>query len=113
MSPVPSGAAPTDVAERNYWLALAAVAGGDARNARTVAEDGLATLGSMTHDELRWRLKALAAIGAKDGGDEPRAAATLQEARATLARVRQALAEDATTYDARPDFVYLNKRAGL
>ena len=113
MSPVPSGAAPTDVAERDYWLALAAVAGGDARNTRTVAEDGLAGLGSRTHDELRWRLKALAAIGAKDGGDEPHAAATLQEARATLARVRQALAKDATAYDARPDFVYLNKRAGL
>jgi eukaryotic-like serine/threonine-protein kinase len=113
LPPVPSGAAPTDVAERDYWLALAAVTGGDTRNARTVAEDGLASLGSRTHDELRWRLKALAAIGAKDSGDEPHAAATLQEARATLARLRQALAEDATAYDARPDFVYLNKRAGL
>ena len=113
LPPVSPEAAPGDVAERRYWVAMAAVVRGDYKATGAAADDGLTQLGSLKNDELRWRLSALAAIGSRTGGGEAKAAASLEDARTALARVRQALAEDAAAYGSRPDFVYLKKRAGL
>jgi len=110
---VPSKAAHVDVAERDYWLGMASVGRGDFAGARAAAIDGLARLKSVNNDELRWRLAAVAAIVAKTANDEAQRAALLEEARTALARVRRALGPDATAYGSRPDFVYLNKLAGL
>jgi tetratricopeptide (TPR) repeat protein len=110
--PAPATAADVEVAERQYWLGMAAVARNVGTAAGAAANDGLTRLGSLKQDELRWRLAALAAVAAR-GSDESRAAATLSAAREALERVRQELAEDAAAYSARPDFVYLIKRAGL
>jgi len=106
-------AALMDVAERDYWFALANVVRGDGRAVLLAAADGLDRVKSLKNDELRWRLTALGAIGARGANDETRAVAMLEEAKAAIMRVRAALADATKPYESRPDFVYLTKRAGL
>jgi serine/threonine-protein kinase len=113
LPPVSAQAAPGDVAERQYWLAMAALVRGDLNATGVAANEGLTRLGLLKNDELRWRLAALAAIGAQGQKDTSQGAASLEDARTALARVRRALGPDAPAYGSRPDFVYLTKRAGL
>jgi hypothetical protein len=98
--------------ERQYWLAAAALERGSAAAALAEAARGLALLGELSNDELRWRLAALGAIAAR----VLRQADTARTMRATadeaLARLRAAWPADVETYERRPDLAELAKRLG-
>jgi hypothetical protein len=97
-------------AERQYWFALAGVERSDSQAAANAAASGLALLGNLTNDELRWRLAALAAAGARVPEEADRYRATATEA---LNRVRLMFSTAAAMYETRPDLVYVKQRAGL
>jgi tetratricopeptide (TPR) repeat protein/predicted Ser/Thr protein kinase len=111
--PAPSNADAADIAERAYWLSMAGLSRNDAAASRAAAAEGLAALGSLANGELRWRLSALDGIASRNSTNQSAVAGRLEEARAALELVRRAFAGDATSYDARPDLVYVRKLAGL
>jgi tetratricopeptide (TPR) repeat protein len=110
LTPVSSDVDRVIMAERTYWLAMAAVERADLHGAAAAATDGLSALGTLTNDELRWRLRAAAAIAAPD---VRQAASHRAEALAALGRIRAAFAAAMNRYETRPDLLYLRKRAGL
>ena len=101
------------VRERRYWTAFAALEQGKFDQALLEADAGLAALGTMPHDELRWRLAAVGKAAAQAGKNAARASALDATARAALDRVRTAWKTDTESYFRRPDLEYLRKRAEL
>ena len=86
------------VAEQAYWLGAAALIRGGWKAASDASRRGLSRLGSTPNDELRWRLSAVAGMAARDGADAEGAASHVEEARASLARLRQAFGGQAGWY---------------
>jgi hypothetical protein len=101
---------PIVVGDRQYWFALAAIERADLSSAATAAAAGLASLGTLANDELRWRLEATAAASAASNDDAERHRVAAGE---VLARVRATFSNAATQYESRPDLRYLKRRAGL
>ena len=99
--------------ERHYWIALAALERGDAAAAMTEIKQGLALLGDLSNDELRWRLAAVGAVSARITGDEKAMTDLTAAAKAALGRVRSTWNADFQTYVQRADLIYLRKRSGL
>ena len=69
-------------------------------------------LGTLSNDELRWRLAAVAAAAAKRAPD-PRAAEFTATARQALERLRGGWQADFDSYARRADLMDLRTRAGL
>ena len=117
--PLPSPQSPPTTAdrsllrERHYWIAVAALERGDATAAMIEIKQGLALLGDLSNDELRWRLAAVGAVAARKTGDEKAMADLTASAKASLDRVRSAWNADFQTYEQRADLIYLRKRSGL
>jgi tetratricopeptide (TPR) repeat protein len=101
------------VRDRRYWTAFAALEQAKFDQALAEAEAGLAALGTIPHDELRWRLAAVGKAAAQARKDAARASALDGTARAALDRVRTAWKTDVDAYLRRPDLEYLRKRAEL
>jgi hypothetical protein len=103
----------TVLRERHYWTAVAALERNDARTASAEVQQGMTLLGTMSNDELRWRLAAVGAVAARINGDEKAMADFTALAKAALERVRSAWNADFQTYEQRADLIYLRKRSGL
>jgi tetratricopeptide (TPR) repeat protein len=108
-----AGVDPAAARERAYWLAAAAQDRGDGRTALEAADRGLARLGSLPFDELRWRLAAVAAAACSRVGDSIRGAEMAGIARTSLEKLKLAWKSDFERYERRPDLVYLIRKAGL
>jgi hypothetical protein len=104
---------PATARERHYWRAAAALQRDDARAALDEATQGLAQLGAMSNDELRWRLAAVGALAARRTGDATRAAELDATARRALAQLRGDWKTDFDSYARRFDIADLRSRAGL
>ncbi len=113
MEAAPPSADPSLLRERHYWLAITALERGDAHGSMTDVKQGLTLLGSMSNDELRWRLAAVGAVAARMAGDEQAIADMTAAAKSALDRVRSAWNADFKTYEQRADLIYLRKRSGL
>jgi hypothetical protein len=107
------GTDPSVARERRYWTAFAALEAGNVAQAASEAAAGLAALGNVPNDELRWRLAAIGKLAADAGKDSARAGHFDATSRAALDRVRSGWKTDIETYLRRPDLEYLRKRAGL
>ncbi|HJQ63009.1 MAG TPA: tetratricopeptide repeat protein, partial [Burkholderiales bacterium] len=104
---------PTFLRERQYWRGAAALERGDAAAALHEVKEGLALLGAVSNEELRWRLAAVGAVASAASGDDKLAAEMLSSARAALNSVKSAWGQEFGPYDQRPDLLYLKKRSGL
>ena len=102
-APSAAGADPVDLAERAYWLAMAGLARNDGPGASGAATEGLAALGSLSNEEVRWRLAAVAAAAARVNSDTAATGRFQATARPLFAKVEQAFAAQARTYGERPD----------
>ena len=98
--------------ERHYWRGAAALRRQDWAAALADSADGLKKLGTLSNDELRWRLAAVAAAAAKRAPD-PRAAEFTATARQALERLRGGWQADFDSYARRADLMDLRTRAGL
>jgi tetratricopeptide (TPR) repeat protein/tRNA A-37 threonylcarbamoyl transferase component Bud32 len=98
--------------ELHYWLAMAALERGDPRAAAEEVARGLDLLGTLSNDELRWRLDAAGAAAARLLDDGKTAARMSASARAALDRLRTGWAADFSFYGQRADVVYLRKQSG-
>jgi tetratricopeptide (TPR) repeat protein/tRNA A-37 threonylcarbamoyl transferase component Bud32 len=108
--PEPPQVDPAIGRERQYWLAFAALERGDPQAALREVERGLALLGSVPNDEIRWRLASLGAAAGRLTGDDARASAFETTAAAALDRLAAAWKEQLAVYRKRPDLVYLSRR---
>jgi tetratricopeptide (TPR) repeat protein/predicted Ser/Thr protein kinase len=118
----PGSPAPTAVAspemepglarERHYWRAAAALRRQEWTAALAESTEGLKKLGTLSNDELRWRLAAVAAAAAKRLPDA-RAAEFTATSRQALERLRGGWQADFDSYARRADLVDLRTRAGL
>jgi tetratricopeptide (TPR) repeat protein/tRNA A-37 threonylcarbamoyl transferase component Bud32 len=99
--------------DRDYWLGAAALERGDAKAALKHASEGVELLGSISNDELRWRLAAVGSAAARRLDDAPRADAMLSMTRDAFERLRGTWKDDLVSYEQRPDLLYLRKEAGL
>jgi tetratricopeptide (TPR) repeat protein len=99
--------------EAYYWRAAAAATARDATDALAAARRGLALLGSLPNDELRWRLAAVATIAASQTGDTATARTMRAMGREAIGRLNAAWGEDAATYRRRPDIALLAKDAEI
>ncbi len=97
------GMDPSVARERRYWTAFAALEQGNFDEALSEAAAGLAALGTMPHDELRWRLAAVGKAAAQAVKNAERASALGATARAALDRLRTGWKGDADGYLRRPD----------
>jgi hypothetical protein len=109
----PSQPEPATSRERHYWRAAAALQRNDARLSLDEASQGLTQLGTLSNDELRWRLAAVGAIAARRSGDAKRAADLDTAARRALAQLRADWNADFDSYARRLDIADLRTRAGL
>jgi tetratricopeptide (TPR) repeat protein len=98
--------------ERYYWRAAAALERGRAAAALTEAERGLALLGKLPNDELRWRLAALGAASARSLGQADTGRAMRASAQEALARLRSDWPAGVDLYLQRPDLAELTSRLG-
>jgi serine/threonine-protein kinase len=103
---------PSLARERHYWRAAAALQRQDAKAALAEATQGLNALGTLSNDELRWRLAAVGALAAKRLGDAKSAELDATAGRA-LEQVRSAWKADFDSYARRMDIADLRHRAGL
>jgi eukaryotic-like serine/threonine-protein kinase len=103
---------PSTARERHYWVAAAALQRQDPKASLTEAHEGLTKLGSLSNDELRWRLAAVGALAARRLGDAKRAGDLDATARRALEQVRSAWRADFETYAKRADIADLRTRAG-
>ena len=104
--PLPPAASDADqvaARERQYWLAAAALRHGDGANSAVEAERGLALLGDLPNDELRWRLAAVGAAAARQRGDSAAASRLASASREALGRLRTIWKTDLDAYERRPD----------
>ena len=76
------------------------------------AERGLALLGEMSNDELRWRLAAIATLALRAMGESDRAREMRGRAESALARLRSDWPDGFGTYERRPDLAELKTRLG-
>jgi tetratricopeptide (TPR) repeat protein len=97
-------------AEQRYWRAAGALRRPNASVALKEASDGLASLGSLVNDELRWRLAAVGAAAARQDHNAARADELHRIAADSLQRVRELYGADALTYEQRPDLVEIRKK---
>jgi hypothetical protein len=107
-----SATAPAIVRERQYWRAAAALERGRAVAALGEAERGLALLGEMSNDELRWRLAAIGTLALRAMGEGDRAREMRGRAESALARLRSDWPDGVGTYERRPDLAELKARLG-
>jgi hypothetical protein len=98
--------------ERRYWFAAAALERGDVTSARDEARQGLALLGTLPNDELRWRLATVAKAAARHAGDKAALAQMAAVAQAAEQRLAGAWPAHYESYARRPDLVNLKARAG-
>ena len=105
--------APAVTRELAYWQAVTALGMGQGRAAVDHASRGLAALGGLPFEELRWRLAAVGSAGAADAGDEQRRREFADIAAAALSRVKAAWKTEFSEYRNRSDVVYLMRRARL
>lgn len=108
--PLPPDADDPATRERQYWLAAAALQRGDAAAAAAEAGRGLTLLGDRANDELRWRLAAVAAVAARQQGDQAASARLSADARAASDRLRTTWRTDLDTYERRPDLAELIRK---
>jgi tetratricopeptide (TPR) repeat protein len=111
-APLPP-AVPTLARERQYWLAAAALVRGDAGAADAHAANGLALLGDLPNDEIRWRLAAVGSAAAERLRQPGRAVERTALARDALRRLQVAWKDAFEVYGKRADVVDLRKRARL
>jgi tetratricopeptide (TPR) repeat protein len=107
----PSGT-PSFVGEWHYWRAAAALERGRAATALAEAERGLALLGEMSNDELRWRLAAIGALALRAMGEADRAREMRGRAESAIARLRSGWPNGVDLYLQRPDLAELASRLG-
>ena len=107
--PPPADIEPSLVRERHYWLAAAALHRGDETRAIAEATQGLALLGSLSNDELRWRLAAIGALALRKTGNSAELMATSQQA---LERLQAQWKADVGSYEGRADLAELRKQLG-
>jgi hypothetical protein len=107
------GTDPSVVRERRYWAAFAELEQGKFDVALRDVDAGLAALGTLPNDELRWRLAAVGRAAAISSKDASRADEFETMARTALGRVRASWKTDLDSYLRRPDLDYLRTRAGL
>jgi tetratricopeptide (TPR) repeat protein/predicted Ser/Thr protein kinase len=100
----------TSVRERQYWIAAAALRGGDAPAAAAAVNRGFELLGEIPNDELRWRLAAIGSAAARQRGDGSTAARMAETARLAADRLRATWQNDADRYERRPDLADLKKK---
>ena len=105
-------AEPSLARERHYWRAAAALQRQDAKTSLAEVNQGLAQLGTLSNDELRWRLAAVGALAAKRLGNARSAADLDATARRAIEQVRSAWKADFETYARRTDIADLRNRAG-
>ena len=103
---------PWFVAEWHYWRAAAALERGRADHALAGAQLGLARLGELPNDELRWRLAALGATAARSLRQAEADRAMRTSAREALARLRSDWPAGIDLYLQRPDLAGLVSRLG-
>ena len=103
---------PWFVGEWHYWRAAAALQRGRAVLALAEAERGLALIGSLPNDELRWRLAALRAAAARSLGQADTNRAMRASAQEALARLRSDWPVGVDLYLQRPDLAELASRIG-
>jgi tetratricopeptide (TPR) repeat protein len=104
---------PVDLAlarERQYWRSAAALELGRASEAVKEAERGLALLGGLSNDELRWRLSAVGTLALRALGEPEKARAMLAEAERALQRLRTGWPSGVEAYEKRPDLAELKAR---
>jgi tetratricopeptide (TPR) repeat protein len=98
--------------ERQYWRAAAAIEQGRAAQALAEAERGLALLGGMSNDELRWRLSALGSLALRAMGAAGRAREMRVSADEALKRMQADWRNGVEAYVKRPDVAELMARLG-
>jgi tetratricopeptide (TPR) repeat protein/predicted Ser/Thr protein kinase len=98
--------------ERHYWIAAAALQRQDAKTSLAEITQGLAQLGTVSNDELRWRLAAVGALAARRLGDAKSAGEFDATARRAIEQLRSAWKADFEPYARRPDITDLRNRAG-
>jgi tetratricopeptide (TPR) repeat protein/predicted Ser/Thr protein kinase len=98
--------------ERQYWRAAAALELGRASEAVQEAERGLALLGDLSNDELRWRLSAVGTLALQALGEPEKARAMLAETERALQRLRTGWLSGFEAYEQRPDLAELKARLG-
>ncbi len=76
------------------------------------AERGLALLGDLSNDELRWRLSAVGTLALRARGEAEKARAMLAEAERALQRVRTGWPNGVEAYEKRADLAELKARLG-
>jgi tetratricopeptide (TPR) repeat protein len=96
--------------EAYYWRAAAALAARDSADALAEARAGLALLGSMPNDELRWRLAASETIALRELRDPAVAEAAAMAGRA-VDQLRSTWGGEWVRYSSRPDLAQLGKNA--
>jgi len=106
------GVSPALARERQYWRAAAAYERGRLAAALADAEHGLALLGEMSNDELRWRLATIGTLALRALGDVDRAGEMRGRADGALARLRARWPSGVEIYEKRPDLAELKARLG-
>ena len=102
---------PSLARERLYWLAAAAMYGGDWPRAQEYAASGLKLLGKTSNDELRWRLATVAAVAAREMKNESVVSGFLATAGDALARLQSQWGNAFAAYARRQDLADLKSRA--
>jgi hypothetical protein len=98
--------------ERQYWRAAAALELGRSSEALAEAERGLALLGDMSNDELRWRLAALGTLALRARGEHEKARGMFSVTEQALQRLRSDWPNGVEAYETRPDLAELKARLG-
>ncbi len=104
---------PATARERDYWLAAAALARGDAKSALEIATVALKKSSRINNDELAWRCAAVGSAAARALGRTEEEKVLRDSSSASLVRLRNAFGGNARQYEARPDLVDLRKAAAL
>jgi hypothetical protein len=110
---LPDNTSPALSRERLFWLASAALARGNAREAFATASDGVSQAVRVGNDELQWRLAAVASLAARAAGLTEDQRAFHDKAVEALRRVRSSWGDAARGYDDRPDLTALRVAADL
>ena len=110
VGPSPTDIEPSLARERHYWLAAAALQRGEDTRAIAEAADGLALLGSMSNDELRWRLAAIGGLALRKAGNAPRLPEMTTTSQQAVERLRAQWKADFGPYERRMDLAELRKR---
>ena len=111
-TPARSAVDPGLARERQYWLAAAALELGRSSDALAEAERGLALLGDMSNDELRWRLAAMGTLALRARGEHEKARGMFFVTEQALQRLRSDWPNGVEAYEKRPDLAELKARLG-